>query len=400
MSDELRTQVRGIAGRWPAAPAAWSFSAIAQASACPRQWALTRGEYPAIWDGYGYPPRPSKSALVGQVVHSCLEDVVAKFKELACTSALDPRAVDALRACGGYSALVHTAIDHVVAPMRENPRMSHRADELKNSLKRQISDLRSRVQTLVSNVELAPQHPGTPAEPSGASPSAGGGIGPGSYTEIRLTARGLRMTGIADLLRVTQDSCQILDYKSGSEHEHHQTQLHIYQTLWTYDAARNPSRRPVDRLEVIYPGKTRLVRPLEKGEIEDFAAKLIQQVEASDAAVTARPPEAIVTSDNCEFCPVRHLCDEYWESELVSVLPDDGFCDAQLAVEQEHGERTWRVRHKTSGGSTLLQAPSTLDDIQPGDVIRVLDVAAAPTEVAEPPVLNLTRASEYYVVVS
>jgi hypothetical protein len=397
MSGGLETQVRGIAGQWPTAPAVWSFSSIAQARACPRQWALMNGKYPAVWDGRGYPPKPSESALVGQVLHSCLEEVVWSFKRLNCLSARDPRSVEALRSCGGYSTLIRKAIERVLDPMRENPRMSHRVDDLRESLVRRSSELRSRVQMLVSKVDLGPHQGEASVEPFRTS-SYGGELGPGSYAELRLTALSLRMTGVADLVRVTEEACQIFDYKSGSEHDHHETQLHTYQTLWTHDTARNSSGRSVDRMEIIYPARTRSVRPLGESEMDIFAASLRRQVADADGAVTARPPEAIVTSDNCEFCPVRHLCDDYWESELVAVLPEDGFSDAQLVIEEERGERTWRVRHEASDVSTLMQAPSSLDDFQAGDVLRVLNAAAAPAEVDEPPLLNLTRASEYYVL--
>ena len=397
MSDGLQTRIRGIAGEWPTAPANWSFSSIAQARACPRQWALTRAEYPAIWDGRGYPPRPSESALAGQVLHACLEDVVSSFKKLSCPNAHDPRAVEALRGCGGYSTLILKAIDRVLAPMRDNPRMSHRVDDLRDSLIRQSSNLRSRAQMLVSKVDLGPQHGGVSPDRLDAS-SDGGEIGPGSYAEIRLNAPSLRMVGIVDLVRVKEDGCQIFDYKSGSEQDHHETQLHTYQTLWAHDSARNPSGRPVDRLEVIYPARTHSVRPLGDREMGTFAASLKQQVGEADEAVTARPPEAIVKSENCEFCPVRHMCDEYWESELVAVLPENGFLDAQLLVEEARGERTWRVQHEASGVSTLMQAPSSLGDLRAGDELRVLNATATAAEIDEPPLLNLTRASEYYVL--
>lgn len=58
---------------WPEPPQDMTVTTLLEIEACPRRWSLTNAEYPALWDGRGYPPQIQPAALGGTVVHSAVE---------------------------------------------------------------------------------------------------------------------------------------------------------------------------------------------------------------------------------------------------------------------------------------------------------------------------------------
>ncbi len=396
MSDEFDTSVRGIRGRWPTPPDVWSYSSLHDAQDCPRRWGLRRAEYPGIWDRPGYPPRAGAPAIVGIAVHRCLEWILEGFKSSGCSGPRDPKATEVLRALGGFSQLIERAVAEVLEEeVRSNPRMSSRLPELQASIARHMADVRLRVQSLVARLQVvpAPQDPG--ARRSGRDAEA---LGEGSHPEVHLTADGLPLRGTADLVTLSEGSCAIDEYKSGAEHQDHDEQLLIYQVLWTLDSRRNPDRVPVQSLQVVYPHGARSVTPLTADEVGVFAEELRKRIGTLREEVRARPPRAIPSPENCAYCSVRHMCDDYWSSDLPAHAPAEGFSDAEVRIVARQGARSWRVRHMATGTETLLHVASEGSTLRPGDTVRILDATFAQADPDDPPVIAMMTASECYVV--
>ena len=49
------------------APAMWSYSSLKDVEGCPRRYALSRADYPDLWDQHGYPRLPIPAAIRGDV---------------------------------------------------------------------------------------------------------------------------------------------------------------------------------------------------------------------------------------------------------------------------------------------------------------------------------------------
>jgi hypothetical protein len=95
--------------------------------------------------------------------------------------------------------------------------------------------------------------------------------------------------------------------------------------------------------------------------------------------------------DNCRYCAVRHLCDEYWQEIPAAVEPD--FTDLQIAVVGRHGPSSWdgiieRSFRKDTAESIVLRTPATSELVfTKGDCIRVLDVHVSTVDEGNVPIV-------------
>lgn len=392
--DEFDPGVRGIRGRWPDPPQYWSYTALRDIQACPRRWSLRRAQYPDLWTGNGYPPRPGVAALAGTAVHRCLELILEAFAAAYCEGPRDPKAIQVLRSLGGFSELIERALEDVLADLSDNPRMRRSLPAIRTSLRRQVSDLRIRLQSLVARMNMASTGEGG----TDFTDTSLGGLRRGSHAEVELSAEDPPLRGVADLVTVTADACAIVDYKSGGEHEEHAEQLRFYQALWMLDRRRNPDQIPVATLEVMYPEAVRSVAPLEPDELNAHVERLREEASHLRDEIARRPPHAVPSTENCGYCTVRHLCGDYWDSEVPSALPKEGFGDALVRVLGPQGERSWRVAHVPSGVETLLHVAGDDVALVPESLVRLIDAAFSTSDPQEPPVIILTSFTESYVL--
>lgn len=100
---------------WPSAPADMTVTTLADIEGCPRRWAMTVAEYPALWQGRGYPPPLNQHALAGTIVHMALESVSRALVQAGCQSVLDPSAPQVMGAIGGYTKVVSDCIEVVLS---------------------------------------------------------------------------------------------------------------------------------------------------------------------------------------------------------------------------------------------------------------------------------------------
>lgn len=387
---------------WPAPPELYSFSALAEIEACPRRWSLRHASYPH-WDGQLYPDRPSVAALKGTVVHRALELLCKRAASGTGPAGGDP--AGALRELGGFTALIHRAIDEVM--QRETgPRSAHVSASLRRSLGLAVAELRRELQAMVARLDVLPlaRADALPKPPDARADGAGGSarrqVGRGTHSEVGLVATHLRLKGVVDLLAVHDDGVDIVDFKTGTAQPHHEDQLRLYGLLWAADSARNPSGIPVRTLRLSYVGEDVVMRPCSEAEAATAGTRQQARAMEADRHLSEVPPRAIPTLASCTFCSVKQLCPEFWSQ---GALPDDRrpvrFVDATMRIKERLGERTWSVvlQHLVPGPSApvavLRNVPSGAA-YRAGDDVTVLGglLRADDTEAA----IGLTATSEIF----
>lgn len=401
--DAFDTRVRDTAGFWPSEPDWMSYSSLSEIELCPRRWMLKRATYPALWTRSGYPDNPSMPALVGDIIHSTLDRVLTAFVQNGCDSTTSPDAVDILRSLGGYSGLIQQAIRDRVAPLSLNPRTAERLAVFETALRTRTAEMRQRVQTIVARSVIVPRD----AVADGPASAAGQRlpVSLGSHAELDLQAEDMRWLGRADLLTVTKDGCEILDYKTGDPNEGHVDQLRVYALLWVLDTARNPEARRVTRLvasyrtrEVVWDGPT-------PTDLQELQTTLSERTDAARADLRARPPMARPSDELCASCSVRHLCEEYWS--FVEDAPPEGrtagtwFGDVELKIERQHGPMSWRAtvsrnRSVDRGTSAILRAPRENFPFRPNQMWRVINAALNYDDETEVFVVSLHAHAEIF----
>ncbi len=400
--DHFGTAVRGISGTWPEAPAFWSYSSLGVAEECPRRWMLSRADYGELWEGHGYPPRPALSALVGTVVHRCLELLLTAFHDRGCPSITDPAAVEVIRGLGGYTKLVETVITDELAALKSNPRAVDLESALARQLRKDVPRIRQRVQMAISRARLAPV--GGDSEMGSGGPDEPGVAG-GSRTEVELRDDELRVMGRADLITLRETGCTITDYKTGEPSEGHADQLRLYGLLWNRDERVNPDQIPIESLVVAYATHDEPVDAPSDAELATLADQISSRIAATEEQLDLRPPRAKPDPEICRFCDVRHLCDDYWATfpPMLSAGPPEsatGFVDCEGEIAQRNGPMSWVLSLEGEPDSALLRTTDEHPGFGVGDYVRLLGVVAGRVEAegASQVVLTMTPFSESFLL--
>jgi hypothetical protein len=289
---------------------------------------------------------------------------------------------------GGYSQLIRDRIEEQMERLALNPRCFTRLGELRRELLNRIPEMRQTIQALVSRSEFSPRNaPSTRSD--GQHPAV---LADGSYPEFEIRSDDLAFAGRVDLVTVTASEVHITDYKSGTPSPHHEDQLRVYAALWAHRSMADPDRPVATRLTASYATHDLNVDAPSVAEVGALAATLRSRTTAAASSVASGHPTAIPTPDNCRFCSVRHLCDDYWE-QLPSARPD-GRCDLEVEVLARNGPRSWSVRG--SGGDGVMRTDEGLD-LQEGIMVRVLGAFVfSPDSPGEPWVASLGAGSEIY----
>ena len=203
------------------APEWMSYHFFSEAQRCPRAAMLKSSSYPLLWEGRGYPKRPSAAALAGIVVHSATETIVKVFVKAGVTSMSDPKTMDCLRELGGYMAVLSKTLDAVLKLEDDNPRFQRPKAAIVKSLRMQMPRMRESIQQLLASRAWKLSD----AVNKGSSPTrtiSSEGRYPlhqGSHFEVDLVDRSMMWRGRADLVTVTSSACSVVDWKTGQESE-------------------------------------------------------------------------------------------------------------------------------------------------------------------------------------
>ena len=336
--------IEGIEGHWTEPPEWFSYSSVAEAEDCPRRWGLRRAAYADLWPGNGYPDRPNIAALAGEVAHRSLETIIGALTDYGCTSPQDADAVTVMRSLGGYSAVIGDAVREQVRRLEDNPRFSGQIAHITQELEQRSAQLRTDTQALVSRSNFTPR-PRRTKTPAGSRLGATvlQHLPDGSYTEMTLTSSELGMTGRADLVTLTGSDVHIVDYKTGEPSPDHADQLRMYALLWSRSDRPDPARPHATRLTASYPTCDIEVEVPAAAELEALEARTVARLKHLGSQLSEKPPEARPGGQRCRYCPVRHLCDPYWNSAAFKAN-DEGIGDLRGEVVEVTGPKTWTLR--------------------------------------------------------
>jgi CRISPR/Cas system-associated exonuclease Cas4 (RecB family) len=321
----------------------------------------------------------------------------------------DPRAIGVLRGLGGYTQLVKDCAAAVLAPLHENPRARRKLEHIERQLRSKVPALRAKVQSTLVRITL-PTRAATQRrdrrEPTAKRTPRGRRqpLAPGAHAEVELVADELGWKGWVDLLTVHDDAVELVDFKTGQRKEAHDFQLRVYAVLWSHDAARNPSKRPVTNLTLTYDGGTVAVPAPDAAELEALRSDLTRRRQRAHAQLSERPPRATPNPNACRFCDVRHLCSDYWAADGRHVLRSGDFGDVELEVVGRHGPASWDARVVSARDVAERKAALLRTDestvYSAGERLRVLDAALSPDPEDEngPLAVRLVRSSEVFVV--
>jgi len=399
---------------WADAPAWMSFSDLRNIEACPRRWSLSSASFSDIWSGRGYPPKIYLATLSGHILHGALELIVKSLNRAGCPSVASESFVNVMRGLGGYTSIIEQAVAHVLNKLNENPRFTPRSRYVVAELKKAAPALRENLQILTGKLRLEGAYCGVGAQQRGRS-----ALNEGTYAEIELRVANMHWHGFVDILTVSESNCEIVDFKTGEPAPEHEEQVRVYSLLWARDRELNPQGRTANCLTLSYSRGDITVKSLTDHELELLESDLMLRSSRVLAEIRKTPPPAVPSVDNCTFCPVRQLCDEYWTDATQELLAQEKsnasgselrhLADFEVEIGNQESPSIWRA--VTLGGQALqrssrvmLRIPEEYTTarriVKRGGRIRIIDASLADQieDDATSPLISLNRFSEAFVL--
>ena len=355
----------------PAPPAWWSYSSLKEVETCPLRYALSRADYPELWEQHGYPRLPNPAAIQGHVVHGALEIIVKALVRKGCSSTRSAEAVAVLRELGGYTKITEGVLATQMARFEGNPRLtSDQQDHLTRALTDWVPDAREQIQTCLNRLELRPSAPAgscTSSDPVKRYPAR-----TGEHPEKELRAEALRLRGRVDLLSIDARGVHITDFKTGAEESAHHEQLRLYVLLWAADSVVNPDGLAVTSLVASYPNREVAVPVPSAAELAQLRDEVLSRIAAADAVIHSAPAAAL--GEHCSLCNVRGLCDTYWTTGAIRTadVADGEWCDLAGVVVREHGVKSFVLREAHTGSEVLVRTPAQSVSLSLGSHVRIL----------------------------
>lgn len=369
---------------WPDGPKRMSISKLRSIESCPLRWSLSAGCYPHIWDCPGYPDVPQLSSLEGTVVHDVLQTITIALLRSQVPSLIHNSAVSVIRELGGFSAIIRSSIQNSLNRLRDNPRAVHVIGALRERLEALIPEFRCRIQEFLLRMHyIAPNHMMDTANVDQQRLSRCPLVY-GSYAEVQLHSTAMNWTGIADLITLKDNYCEIRDYKTGSPKPEHEEQLQVYALLWARDEELNPSASLANALVLSYLDKDIEIDTPSSAQLDVLERTLKKRSIAAIESIKQSPPQANPSEENCRFCSVRQLCSKYWVwlSEMPSreMLPALEFADVQMTITGSHGPMSWDGAVECSSAPivnipALLRTSTANMGLAIGHRVRLLNVS-------------------------
>jgi hypothetical protein len=334
----------------PSEPAWMSVSTLLNIEACPRRWSLSLSEYPDIWDRTGYPPKPYLATLAGQVIHEALELITKSLDQAGCSSTHDPQFVTVLRNLGGFTRIVETKIEQLASSLSVNPRAQNTLGQVAARMRAKLPELRTRLQMLIGKLQIQSGERTTQKSKMRLAPRMP--LSVGMHAEVELRADTLRWHGFVDLINLSEEACEIIDFKTGEPNQDHEFQAHVYNLLWSLDSDLNPTGRPVDRLLLSYFDNEVEITGLDESTLGSLEDELVNRTENALNLISQEPPQARPSFHNCRFCPVRQICDDYWiaatqrkiTAEMIeqsSINQQTTCADFEVTLRERQSLTTW-----------------------------------------------------------
>lgn len=400
------TDVPGIWGHWPTKPALWSYSSLKEIELCPRRWMLSRATYPDLWGRRGYPALPVVAAIFGNVVHGVVERLAQSLAGAGIESATPGAVISVLGDQGGWRGIVMREIEHQLARFDDNPRVNaERIERVREELIRRAPQAADQVKVFLGRGAL----PAGRRSSDGEASTPGKGkptrlpAGPGTHAEREVWADALRLTGRIDLLVIDDADVTVVDFKTGEEDSGHDDQVRLYALLWRLDDQTNPEGRPATKLEVAYLSRTRSVEPLDRAGLSALESSTATRIAAADAITEEASPAAIPSSEGCQFCQVKHLCDVYWPTmpPPVSEASTEQWFDFEGRALRPHGTRSWYLEPTNSTAEVLVRTVEANVPFPQGVRIRLLGVRRTiDPDKEDRLVISMVSTSEWYAVSS
>jgi len=320
----------------PTPPTRFSHSVLIEIESCPRRWWLLNAHYEGLRGSYPQPIVPQ--AVTGMVVHGALASFAAVLKEAGNPIPGSPE-FHAVRTSFPLRAIIQKLRRAVLMECAQNPRVDPVALEAATSVDACITTFKRLVSLAYTELGIYPgpavpintQHSGSKSVPRYV------GLGTGSDTlppaqarvltpaavpcpallaEVNVEVGDLPFRGRIDLVLTATEGDTLVEFKTGRPKPDDEVQSRTHATIWWLW-----TRRPIRQRLLVYATHDPVtLGGLTAEEVAAEADSLRCRIASAQADLLRHPPPAKPNAENCRHCPVRQLCDEYWQAAETSGL--------------------------------------------------------------------------------
>jgi hypothetical protein len=355
----------------PETPETWSFSALNGFEDCPKRWGLSRIGIPCF--SGPIPQKANKNSLEGTLLHELIERFEQHRKNPG-IAVFRPR---------------KNLLDLVSIWAKKNE-SNPRIDSKVLAGQVRLEEILRAFNEACIYVKSEPRHSNSEALPSGFT----GKVFNGSESWLRDPRS--KLCGRADFIA----SGEILDFKSGDQHDQHVEQIVFYGALYLALTGQPPNC-----LRLVYTAINQAVEvPVPaKRDLEATLETMRKQAVAFDQQVASGHLPAKPAPSKCSFCNVRGLCNDHWASGQGAVR--DGPPRQTLVIDYtpnstaqiEPAALGVYIRDNLFGVPSLLHLPQEVAAAMGGQATRIRILSLRANCKPESVSLAFTANSEIYV---
>jgi CRISPR/Cas system-associated exonuclease Cas4 (RecB family) len=216
-------------------------------------------------------------------------------------------------------------------------------------------------------------------------------------SEFHIEDASYPIEGFIDLLVVGDQRDRILDFKTSKDiRPEYWEQLKLYAWLWSR-CAENQLPKETELSVVTGIGTIEIIS-LTHEDLLSLEREISAKITESDRLISLKEPTAIPTTENCKFCAVKVVCDDYWESNVVSNAgKTDSWVDLRIRITSDLGGGNWKVTFLDTGEMGILLLGGRDDgSISVDAELRLLGVFKKVTE-DDGICIRLSQASEIFL---
>ena len=197
---------------WAPPPKRMSFTNLNEIEQCPRRWSLMFSSYKDLWSNQGYPEPILPSAIVGRVIHRAIEILLIEFHRKNCETFKNEQAIYLMKELGGFTGIIDQSAQDIFNDFADNPRAIDNLDYVKKIVQEKKGSMREDIKSLLTKALVKHRDRPQIAQKSEQKSTA---LSNGFHTEVFLESKELKWVGVADLIVLSSNECEIRDIKSG-----------------------------------------------------------------------------------------------------------------------------------------------------------------------------------------
>lgn len=359
---------------WAAPPKMYSFSSLKQIDECPRRWQLQYSKYEGL---DRYPSRPNPAAVEGRIIHSLLEKL---FRALACYG-MPLIGSETFQKC--ISEIdINLAISRSIRDYEERIALNPRGHGFQ--LRSSIQQLRNKVVQIFRD-QYDKIRKNTPPSIIRSSyntlkKQSCNDVTGNDFavilnknkilTELTLEHMELPFSGIIDFIWLDDEGMKISDFKSGAYKHDHKDQVLMYALLLKSNLQCLPKEA-----FIVYPDRSERVE-IDENIVENVFFDLKNKIITAKRELKSVPAKTSL-NENCQYCPVRQLCDQYWVSlsNDPQQVKKSGIVDLEVEVTGIHSNHGFVGRRSDCDNLKVVYETNVakgLPIIKSGERLRII----------------------------